>query len=143
MLSTTDPLGNTTTNTYDQYGNLLSTSTPSSAGTSTTSYTYDPSHPGDIETETDPNGNTTGFTYDSYGDKASETSPLGEETTWTYNVIGEMLTMVSPNGNVPGRTLWGTPRPIRMTPTRIGRSSKTHSVIPRPRPTMRTARRPR
>jgi RHS repeat-associated protein len=113
VLSTTDPLGNTTTNTYDQYGNLLSTSTPSSAGTSTTSYTYDPSHPGDIETETDPNGNTTGFTYDSYGDKASETSPLGEETTWTYNVIGEMLTMVSPNGNVPG----GTPSKFTTTYT--------------------------
>ncbi len=73
--SITDPLGNTTTYTYDSSNNLLSESKVlDSTHTATTSYTYNTF--GEVLTVTDALGNVTKNTYDSYGNLASVTTPV-------------------------------------------------------------------
>ena len=57
LLSSTDPLGHTTTNTYDANHNLIST--------------------------TDPLGHTTTYTYDANGNKTSTTYPATATSTNT------------------------------------------------------------
>lgn len=64
--SITDPNGNTTTSTYDEYGNLL--------------------------TSTDALGNTTTYTYNSLNEPLTVTDPMGIETEYTYDDDGNMLT---------------------------------------------------
>lgn len=104
ITSETDPDGDTTTYNYDGLGNLLSTSSPlaGTADVATTTYTYSTTVPGQVVAVTDPDGNKTTYTYDQYGDEASSTNAAGDETTWQYNGIGQLLTEVSPQGNVSG-----------------------------------------
>jgi len=78
VLSSTDPLSHTTTNTYNVNQNLLSA--------------------------TDPLGHTTGYTYDSNGNKTSQTYPAtGASTNTTsyinYNQFSEPTTTVDELGN--------------------------------------------
>lgn len=56
----------TTTDTYDQHGNLASSK--------------------------DPLGSTTTFTYDAFGDTASQTDPAGRTLTYSYDPLGHLLT---------------------------------------------------
>jgi RHS repeat-associated protein len=70
----TDPNGNVTTNTYDDSGNLLSS--------------------------TDPLDNTTYYTYDSLDDLTSQQTPEGELTSYTYDGNGNLLTVTDPDDNV-------------------------------------------
>ena len=111
----TDPLGNTTTNSYTTRGlracpmassTALSTrpTTPRSvtcpaygathvAGTATK--TFDAN--GDVLTSTDADGDTTSYTYGSAanpGLPTTTTDPDGNVTTDTYNAEGEVLTQV-------------------------------------------------
>jgi RHS repeat-associated protein len=108
-LTEVDPLGVTTTNTYDGRANLTSVSRPLLDGsgqviaTRATQYNYtDPSHPGDLITRVDPDGKTWTYGYDTYGNRNASTDPLGNTTSWTFNIAGWMLTTVSPRGNVSG-----------------------------------------
>lgn len=80
VLSATDPLGKTTTNTYDSNGNLLSTTTPSPDGVQA--------------------GSTTTFTYDSHGFPLTVTDPLNHTTTMTYTTAGLVATVTDAQNNV-------------------------------------------
>jgi RHS repeat-associated protein len=76
LVSRTDPLGNTTSYTYDSNGNKL--------------------------TSTDPKGHVTTMTYDSNGNMLSLAPPtsLGyQPQTWTYNSMNEVLTHQDGRGN--------------------------------------------
>ena len=85
LLSSTDPLGNTTTNTYDVNHNLLSTTDPLGH---TISYTYDsngnqtsityPATPGSTNT-------TVSTTYNQYGEATQRTDQLGNVQTVMYD----------------------------------------------------------
>jgi YD repeat-containing protein len=144
LLSTTDPLGHTTSYTYDSNGNKTSQTYPATATstntTSTTAYNqyseptattdelghvrmfnYDANY--NPQSVTDSAGtlmstlfNTNGtlqagavgydltaaparasqFTYDAYGNIASKTDALGRTTSYTYNSLGQKVTMVEP-----------------------------------------------
>ncbi len=77
MLSETDPLGNTTTSTYDPEGNLA--------------------------TVTDPLGGTTGFTYDSRGKPVTSTDARGKVTTNTYDMVTKAIQMPETTRETPLR----------------------------------------
>lgn len=104
LTSSTDPAGVTTTYTYDAHLNLASVSTPLTGGSqvATTTYGYDPSHPGDVTSVTDPDGNTTHLAFDTNGDLSSVTDPDSNTTTAAYNGIGWRTSSVSPRGNAVG-----------------------------------------
>ncbi|MEZ5309296.1 MAG: hypothetical protein R2735_01635 [Microthrixaceae bacterium] len=106
-LTSTDAKGVTTTFTYDTNHNLISVSTPllgsSPPQSRTVSYSYgDPSHPGDVTAVTDPLGKVTTFAYDADGNLISAIDPIGNETTWAYSSQGWLASMVSPLGNTAG-----------------------------------------
>jgi RHS repeat-associated protein len=73
LLSSTDPLGHVTSNTYDAAGNAL--------------------------TATDAMGAVTTYTYNSLNEVLDTTSPLGRTTHRTYDTRGNLLTVVDPLGN--------------------------------------------
>ncbi|KAF0145269.1 MAG: YD repeat-containing protein [Nitrospirae bacterium] len=70
----TDPQGNTTAYTYDQYKNLIS--------------------------KTEPDGGITSYTYDEYGNMASVTDSAGNITAYTYNEFGQTTSITDSEGNV-------------------------------------------
>ncbi|MDR3663132.1 MAG: hypothetical protein P4L86_22575, partial [Mycobacterium sp.] len=84
--SVTDPLGNTTLLQYDANGNLMSSTGPDGV---TTTATYNAS--GQVLTETTPQG-TTRHTYDAAGDVLTSTNTRGVVTTYTYDADGNELT---------------------------------------------------
>jgi RHS repeat-associated protein len=89
-LTVTDPMGVTATLTYDTNGNLLTSSTPWTAGppaaAQVTTYHYDDvNHPGDITSITDALGKTWTYTYDAAGLVTSATDPLGNETAACFD----------------------------------------------------------
>jgi RHS repeat-associated protein len=109
VLSTTDPNGNTTSYTYDSYNNLTSVTQPSvSGGTPTTSYTYNSF--GKVLTAADPLGNVTTNTYDSKGNLTSVTAPSpgggasASVTSFTYNSLGQLTQITDPLGHVTTMT---------------------------------------
>jgi RHS repeat-associated protein len=85
--TTTDALGDTTTNSYDSNGNLVATTDPSGG---VTSFTYDAS--GSPASITDANGGTTSFQYDGAGHLLQQTDALGHVTSYTYDADGNQLT---------------------------------------------------
>ncbi len=101
VVSETTPGGETTTITRDAHGNETEVSRPAPGGqTQATKYGYDAD--GDMTSKTDALGNKWTYTYDQYGDRESETDPEGEERTYTYDADSNLITTVSPLGNVAG-----------------------------------------
>ncbi len=108
LLTTEDPAGAWTTNTYDANSELCWTlvgSSPSSdpcttAPTGATATTYDGD--GNVATTTDAKGNVTTYGYNALSQKVSQTltTSSGAMTAYTYDAHGNVLTMVSPDGNV-------------------------------------------
>lgn len=96
-LSSTDELGKTTTRSFDARGNMLSETDP--LGHATT-YTYDTNN--NLLTETDALNHTTTYTYDARGNQLSVTDPLGKKSTSTYDAYGQKVSEVEPRGNEPG-----------------------------------------
>ncbi|MFB9238252.1 RHS repeat-associated core domain-containing protein [Plantactinospora siamensis] len=102
-----DPLGNTTSNTYDSAGNLTRVSTPQGR---VTTYTYDGT--GRRLTAVAPKGNATGaeasaftttYAYDAAGQllSTSVADPAGPEVTaQTYDLDGRLATQTDPVGKV-------------------------------------------
>jgi len=72
--SVTDPEGNTTTYTYNRYGDTL--------------------------TIKDPVGNVTTYTYDIIGEKLTETTPESNRTEWKYDKNGKVIKEIHPDGGV-------------------------------------------
>jgi RHS repeat-associated protein len=75
----TTPNGGVTTKTYDNQGNLL--------------------------TSTDPLGDQTVYTYNSFDESTSETDPLGNITTWIFDTHGNLLSKTVPTSN-GGSATW-------------------------------------
>ncbi|MCL2048782.1 MAG: DUF6531 domain-containing protein [Defluviitaleaceae bacterium] len=74
LLTSTDPLGNTTNFTYDAVGNVL--------------------------TQTDPLGNVTAFEYDNLGRLTKQTNPDDGKIDFTYSHAGKLLQTTDPLGGV-------------------------------------------
>jgi RHS repeat-associated protein/uncharacterized repeat protein (TIGR01451 family) len=90
-----DPMGNTTSMTYD--GRNQVTSVRDERGYYTT-WTYD-SRTNPL-TITDANGGTRTFTYGSHGEKLSETDENGHTTTYGYDAYGNTIVMTDALGYV-------------------------------------------
>ncbi|MBI4355825.1 MAG: VCBS repeat-containing protein, partial [Candidatus Omnitrophica bacterium] len=113
LLTTADPLGHTTTLTYDPAGDVATTT--DAAGHTTrfaydalnrltqvtdpdlkvTSYTYDPS--GHLTTVADANGHTTTFAYDAVDRLTQTTNSLGEFQAFAYDANGNLTEHRTPN----------------------------------------------
>jgi RHS repeat-associated protein len=112
--SVTDPDGNTTSYTYDTYGDLSSSSVTAGSLTDTTKYAYNSL--GELYCETSPNAtadsvtcpsfgssrvaDTTTYTYDADGNQTAVTDPDGNTTSYTYDGDGNLLSVTDPVGNV-------------------------------------------
>lgn len=96
--SRTDARGNTTTYSYDRWGNL---SAAEDALGGKTSYTYDAC--GNLLKEKLADGNETTYTYDSIGQKikAQQTGPDGKTRTeyYEYDACGRMTALTDALGN--------------------------------------------
>ena len=115
-LSTTDALGNTTTNAYDNRGRLLSTADASGM---VTAFAYDfYGNPTSLAF----GGSTMTFEYDGAGNMTRQVDALGNATTYTYdangNQVSQTTTVTTPAGP---RTLVtttqydGNSRPVKVT----------------------------
>jgi RHS repeat-associated protein len=97
LLTTTDPLGNTSTNAYDSVGNLTSMR---DANGHTTVFTYDRSGP--ILTVTGADGEVTAYTYDDAGNRLTRRDANGHVTTYAYDAAGQLVTESGPDPDGPG-----------------------------------------
>src|SRR5205823_5941751 len=115
LLTTTDPLGHTTTQAYDKVGNETSVIDASNHTTSyaydaqnrltsitapdtgVTTYTYDGA--GNELTRVDAKNHTTTYTYDGANEMLSLTSPTSQKWTYAYDADGNQTSMVDANGN--------------------------------------------
>lgn len=89
--SMTDPLGRTTTYTYDANNNLTqSTRLSGTPSAQTGTFTYE-SVDNQVATATDPLGRTTTFDYDNQGNLVAVVDPLSQGTSFTYNAAGQPL----------------------------------------------------
>lgn len=120
LTTKTDPLGDTTTNTYDPSGNLLSIKDASGHTTqygydaanhlnlvtapdnSQTHYAYDGN--GNLVSRTDANNHTTTFGYDVANRLTSLQLPGGQTWTYAYDGNGNRTSVTDPNGNTAGYT---------------------------------------
>ena len=101
----TDPLGRVTTNTYDSDGNLLTTTDPLGH---TTSYGYNGFDEPTFKTT--PLGETTSLAYDAQGNLVSVTDPLGHVTSYAYGDTthpGDVTSVTDPDGRVTTMTYNG------------------------------------
>ena len=120
VTKTTDPLGNSTTDTYDRDGNLASVTdddghttnyiynlddeqvevTQADGDVLRTTYNAD----GEVSSDTDGNGHVTSYTYDPLGHEATGTNPDGRMTKYTYDGAGNLLSTTAPDGQVTKMT---------------------------------------
>jgi YD repeat-containing protein len=130
LASVTDPNGNTTTYSYDDFHRLRQQDSPV---TGTTSYEYDPA--GNLVFAIDARGATTTKTFDADNRVTSSTAELTgqnpETVTWTYDALavgnygkGRVATMTDPSGSTTysyerrgldkreAHTILGVPYPV-------------------------------
>ena len=99
LTSWTDPLGRTTTYTYDAAGNTTST--------------------------TDPSGSVTSATYNSFGEPLTQTDALGNVTTHTYDTHGNPLTSTATLSGDPSSS---SPQTVTSTYAYTGAAGEVTSV---------------
>ncbi len=97
----TDPLGNTTSYTYDARGNTL-TRTDALGGVET--WTYNAAN--QVTSATDPLGRITTATYNQAGQLVSTTDPSGRTSTSTYNLDGTIAETVATDGTTSIPTVY-------------------------------------
>jgi RHS repeat-associated protein len=101
VISTTTPAGATTTTERDEHGNPIVVAHPDPGSvTAVTKYKYD-AH-GDLESFTDPLGRTHRYEYNEAGDRIAEIDPEGDKRTFTYDGDSNVIATVSARGNVSG-----------------------------------------
>ena len=103
--SMTDPMGNVTSYGYDSDGRLTSVTGPDPDGAGplsapVTGITYD--NLGRITVETDPLSHTKTFAYNSINQVTSTTDGLGKTTSYTYDSVGDVLTVTVPDPDGAG-----------------------------------------
>ena len=95
VLTTSDVLGDTTTNTYDGFHRLYTVTNPD-GGSDTTTYTYDSD--GNLYQEEDADGNTTTYGYNALNWQTSMTDQLGHAATSAYDADGNLVQSVDRDG---------------------------------------------
>jgi RHS repeat-associated protein len=102
VISQTNPDGETTTNTYDPNGNLLTSTDPLG---NTTTYTYNSLN--EVTSKENPLGDTTYHDYDANGNLLDVTDPDGETTSYAYGDAshpGDITSVTDPDGHVTAYT---------------------------------------
>ena len=94
LTSSTDPLGDTTSDSYDSVGNLSSSTDPLHR---TTTFAYDAANR--RISMTDPTGASTTYAYDSAGERIAVTDALRRPTTYRYTGRGWLLSVTDPLGD--------------------------------------------
>ena len=103
VLTSTSPLGEVTSYTYNGAGDLTSITTPdANGGTATLSFVLN-SDGRAIETHL-PDGTVTFATYDAHGDVTSSTDALGNTTTFAYDARGNTVSVTDALGGVTSST---------------------------------------
>jgi RHS repeat-associated protein len=101
VLTSTDALGKTTTNTYDPKGNLLTVTSPApdaNTAASVTQFQYDTK--GELTQITDPRNNVTTLTYTPAGLIATIKDAQQNITTYGYDARGNRTSVIDPiNGS--------------------------------------------
>jgi RHS repeat-associated protein len=134
MLTSSDPLGNTTSYTYDTVGNRTAVT---DANNHTTSYAYDGQNrlqsvtapggaattyaydaAGNLLSSTDPNNHVTSYAYDAADRLTSKTLPLNRAWTYSHDAAGNLTKTVDANGNA---TQTGGDGTTTQTWDRVGR----------------------
>lgn len=92
--SQTDPLGHTTSYTYDGVGNVLTVTRPDGG---VTYNTYDSMH--QLISTTDPKGETTTMTYDLAGNLLTTTDAKGNTYSYTYDLNNRRTSLTYPDGS--------------------------------------------
>ena len=95
QLTTEDPAGVTTTNTYSPTDMLTGVSYSGSAAHSV-SYTYDAN--GQRTGMTDASG-TSSYAYDPFGELTSEENGAGKTASYTYDLLGDQTSVTYPLGS--------------------------------------------
>ncbi len=99
LTSVTDRLGNITSHTYNNRGQILTTLFPT-GGSSTN--TYDGN--GTLATTTDPAGNVVSFSYDTLLRPAQSTFSGGATESYTFDNANHLLTTTNENGDTASYT---------------------------------------
>jgi len=114
----TQTLGADTVSTsyaYDKSGDLTTVTDPNG---NITSYTYDDF--GQMLTQVSPVTGTTTYAYDSAGNLTSTTDANGAVTTRTYDVLGRILTSAATVGSSSESTSWSYDRAVPFGLGRLG-----------------------
>ena len=127
ILASTDELGNTTTFTYSQTFNRV-TSISEPLGHVTQS-TYDSA--GNLLTRTDPDGKTMSFTHNAFGQVTQTTDPVGQKTAFSYDDFGNLITVTDPLGDATSTVYDGVSRPIQTIDALGRKSSTTYDALSR------------
>ncbi|MGW9198545.1 RHS repeat-associated core domain-containing protein [Micromonospora chersina] len=139
---TTDPLGRTTTYTYDPYGQQLTRTLPDpdDDGPKTTpvwTYTYD--RIGELLSTTDPTGGATSATYNDLGQQITSTvtdrstgSTLYLTTNLGYDPAGNLTTVTTPLNHANTTTYNAAGEPLKVTDPTDRFTQYTYDMAGRP-----------
>ncbi len=119
LLTSTDPLGNTTTFTYEPVFKKVATITDALGNKMI--FSYD-AH-GNLLTQTNADGNSTSFIYNSFGQITQTTDALGQKMTLRYDGFGNLGSISDPLGNTASVVYDGISRPVQ-TIDALGRKSQ-------------------
>jgi RHS repeat-associated protein len=95
LVAVTDPLGHTTSYTYDDFDRATAIT---DANGGVTAMAYDAA--GNLLSLTDPDGNTTAWTYDGLNRVTSETNELGATRSFQYDAAGQQTRRTDRDGRV-------------------------------------------
>jgi RHS repeat-associated protein len=94
----TDPRGNVTKQTYEQFQMQSITHAFGTPKAATTAFSYDPAT-NRVASKTDPNAHTTSYIWDSRGNQTSTTDPLGRKTSTSWTALNQPLIVTDPAGH--------------------------------------------
>ena len=120
--SARDPLGRTTTNSYDALNRLIQVLDP---GAGTTKYGYNLNHA--LAQVTDPRNLATSYTINGFGETTTLASPDTGSTTNTYDAAGNLLTRLDARGVTAAYTYDALNRVTQAAYSKSGTPTETHS----------------
>ena len=121
-LTTTDPLTNATTNTYDALNRLLTVTQP---GGPLTRYAYDKAN--NLVTVTDPRNLVTTYGYDGLDNQVSLVSPDTGTTTRSFDAAGNVLTSTDARGVLATYAYDNASRVTQVAYSKSGFPTETHA----------------